>query len=161
MIGSVEAKKLIKSTLKDDRRYAHSLDVAAKMGFLARYWKEPEELWYLTGLLHDIDLPETIDCLEKHGLLAVDKLQGLLPEEGIRAIMAHDFRTEPEPDTLLAQSLVFADMLEIMEHTAGPESIRLCREKGDWENLLHSFPGKEFHIGTIRDYYEKHRALPV
>ncbi len=161
MIGSAEAKELIKSILNDDRRYAHSLEVASKMASLARYWKESEELWYLTGLLHDIDLPETIDCLEKHGLLAAEKLQGLLPEEGIRAIMAHDFRTEPVPDTILARSLVFADMLEIMEHTAGKESVQLCRERGAWESLLQTFPGKDFHIGTIRDYYEKHRAVPV
>ena len=161
MIEIGEAEKMIASVLQDERRYSHSRNVAGKMASLARFYGEPEELWLLTGLLHDIDLPETIDCLEKHGLYAREKLQGLLPEIGIRAVETHDYRVGMKPETALGEALVFADMLEIMEFIAGKETIDSCRREGNWGELLASRPGNRYHIGVIREYGEKHRGIPI
>lgn len=58
-------------------------DLAAKLG-------ENEELWALTGLLHDLDFPATENSPERHGLDAAARLASLLPDEALRAIEAHN-----------------------------------------------------------------------
>ncbi len=68
----------------------HALDSEAVMRALARHFGEDAELWGLSGLLHDVDYPQTEAEPERHGALARDLLSGHAPEELIIAVAAHN-----------------------------------------------------------------------
>lgn len=71
---------------------------------------EDEELWALTGLLHDLDYDFTKNEPERHSLVTIKVLEDLLPEEGINAIKAHNYQyTAQIPQTYLDKSLIAAD----------------------------------------------------
>ncbi|RLF98212.1 MAG: phosphohydrolase, partial [Thaumarchaeota archaeon] len=55
MITRDEALKLLEEKLGSGKLFKHSLAVEAIMRELARRLGEDEELWGLTGLLHDVD----------------------------------------------------------------------------------------------------------
>ena len=109
MIERAEALALLEKEVKEAKRIEHAQAVAGLMVILADLFHANREQWYLTGLLHDIDLSETIDNLQLHGIVAQEKLKGLLPRESINAIMAHDPHTGIPATTKLAKALVFAD----------------------------------------------------
>lgn len=67
----------------------HVLSVEAVMKALARRLDEDEELWGLTGLLHDLDVDETVDDFPRHGYITGDLLKDELPPESLHAIVAH------------------------------------------------------------------------
>lgn len=152
MITREEAMLLLRKTLRDERRVLHSITVAEWMQSLAVPFGADRETWYLTGLLHDIDLPETIDNLSMHGILAKDKLEGLLPPDSIGAIMAHDPRTGLPARTEMAQALVFADVLENLRANIGMPEIEGCMRSHCWDGLRKRLPGKEYHIGVIESF---------
>lgn len=68
----------------------HALASEAIMRALARHFGEDEDLWGLTGLLHDLDYPATAENAARHGLHSADMLAGQLPEEALTAIRAHN-----------------------------------------------------------------------
>ena len=68
----------------------HALASEAVMGALARKLGEDENLWRLTGLLHDLDFPQTENTPELHGLEGARILADQLPEEALQAIKAHN-----------------------------------------------------------------------
>lgn len=68
----------------------HALAAEAVMAALAVKLGADAELWGRTGLLHDLDYPETEAMPEKHGLVAAAKLAAKLPEEALQAIRAHN-----------------------------------------------------------------------
>ncbi len=90
MILRAEALKLLAEEGTPESLLQHALASEAVMRALARHWDEDEELWGLTGLLHDLDFPRTARTPERHGLEAAERLQGLLPEEALTAIRAHN-----------------------------------------------------------------------
>jgi putative nucleotidyltransferase with HDIG domain len=155
MISRERAKLFLEKELHDSRRIGHSLAVAGMMESLARQFKADPEEWYLTGLLHDIDLPETMDRLAMHGIVAGEKLKGLLPERLIRAIMAHDYRTGIQAKTELARALVFADNLENLGASIGRERIEACRREKAWDELREEFPGKKRHVDALEEYFRE------
>lgn len=67
----------------------HALAVEACMRYYARLWGEDEELWGVTGLLHDLDY-ERHPSLEEHPFVGMEILrQHGYPEEVVRAVGAH------------------------------------------------------------------------
>jgi len=68
----------------------HSLASESVMRGLAERFGEDQALWAMAGLLHDIDYPATESCPERHGLDGAKLLEGLLPEEALHAIRAHN-----------------------------------------------------------------------
>ena len=68
----------------------HALASEAIMRALATHFGENEDLWGLTGLLHDLDYPTTAENAARHGLDTADMLAGHLPEEALAAIRAHN-----------------------------------------------------------------------
>jgi putative nucleotidyltransferase with HDIG domain len=88
----------------------HTLAVEAIIRGLARHLSEDEDLWGLVGLLHDIDYSLTEDEPERHTLVAEDMLTGLVPEEVVRAIKAHNHEhTGVEPESRMEKALIAAD----------------------------------------------------
>ena len=86
-----EALVLLKKHLKKENLIKHSLAVEACMKELARYFKEDEEQWGITGLLHDLDYDYTSNTPELHGLKTTEILEPFkLDKKILHAIKAHN-----------------------------------------------------------------------
>ena len=97
-------------TLSDSLR-KHALSVEAVMRHLARQQGEDEDLWGLTGLLHDFDY-ERHPTAEEHprvGCAILDQ-QGY-PQEVIQAILGHAEYTGTPRESNLAKHLFACDEL--------------------------------------------------
>jgi len=81
----------MESHLADDGLRKHCLASAAVLGALARRLGQDEEMWAVTGLLHDLDYDQTKADMPRHGLVTAELLkdQGL-PAEVVQAIKAHN-----------------------------------------------------------------------
>lgn len=90
MLEREEALRLIKAQNPEAHMMQHALASEAVMRALANHFGEDEVLWGLAGLLHDVDFPHTKDEPQRHGAMAMELLDGLLPEEALRAIKAHN-----------------------------------------------------------------------
>ena len=77
----------------------HALASEAIMRALAQHFGENVEVWGLTGLLHDLDYPQTKDTPEKHGLLTAEALSGKLPNDAVQAIARHNEMNGNLPET--------------------------------------------------------------
>jgi len=110
MLSREEALMLLKQNVKRRNIFYHMLAVEAIMRSLANYFKEDEELWGLTGLLHDIDFEKTENNPQLHGLEAEEILGDLVPGEIIEAIKAHNFTyTNFQPKTRMEKALIASD----------------------------------------------------
>lgn len=110
MINRDEAFILLKKYLRDEDNIRHSLAVEAILRSLAKVLNRNEELWGLTGLLHNLDYEYTGTEPEKRGSLSAQLLDDLLPERAVNAIRANNYRyTEYIPTTSLDKSLIAAD----------------------------------------------------
>ncbi|HEU5374212.1 MAG TPA: HD domain-containing protein [Ktedonobacteraceae bacterium] len=105
------AYQFMSSHVKNENLQKHMLSVEVAMRFYARKYGEDEELWAITGLLHDCDYEEYPD-LREHTQVAA----GWLRAEGyderiIYAILAHNelnLATQPR-NNLLARALYACD----------------------------------------------------
>jgi putative nucleotidyltransferase with HDIG domain len=111
MPGREDAYQLMIEHVKNENLRKHMLSVEAAMRFYARKYGEDEELWAMTGLLHDCDYEKFPDLNEHTRVLA-----GWLREDGyderiIYAILAHnDLNQETHPrNNLLSKALYACD----------------------------------------------------
>ena len=112
MINREEAFILIRKYLKDADNIKYSIAIEAVLREIAKRLDRDEELWGLTGLLHNIDYEYTAAELENRGILSAQLLEGLLPESGVNAIKANNYtHTEQIPTTALDKSLIAVDAL--------------------------------------------------
>ena len=105
-----EALKLIEGSSK----HAHSRLASSIMRALAEFFHEDPDDWGLVGLLHDLDYDEIRGEMSRHGIVVAEMLEGRLSERAVHAIMAHDHRTGVRPESLLDESLIFADSLAVL-----------------------------------------------
>lgn len=119
MIDRESALKLLKDHGPEAHMLAHALFSEAVMRALAAHFGEDEEIWALTGLLHDLDYPRTRDKPERHGQEGAAALRGLLPEEALQAIAAHNSEyTGLEPRSRLDYALRAAETVTGLVHSA-------------------------------------------
>lgn len=105
MITRSEALELLQ-TACPGHLMQHALASEAVLRALAVHIGEDEELWGLTGLLHDLDYPQTQDDAGRHGLLGAEMLAGKLPEKALHAIQAHNSEcTGVEPQSSFDMAL--------------------------------------------------------
>lgn len=90
MITRNEALGLLADSGTSDSLMRHALATEAVMRALAERLGEDGELWSRTGLLHDLDYPQTETEPGKHGLISANQLAGRLPEEALQAIRSHN-----------------------------------------------------------------------
>ena len=90
MIQRQEALDLLAENKTPASLLQHALASEAIMRALAVRFGENEDLWGLTGLLHDLDYPTTAENPARHGLDTADMLAGQLPDEALAAIRAHN-----------------------------------------------------------------------
>lgn len=103
-----EALKLLKEHVKDDYQILHAHMVAAGLEQYAKKFVEDQELWYITGLLHDLDYFEHPAAHPETGLQWY-KDWGY-PEEFIHAVAAHGIKLPRiKPESKLAKALIAVD----------------------------------------------------
>jgi uncharacterized protein len=106
MISRDRAIELLGVHVREEGLITHSLQTEAVCAALARRLGNDPQIWGLTGLLHDLDYESTKDDAPRHGLLAADMLSGLLPEDSLKAIRAHNGeRNGVEPSGVLDHAL--------------------------------------------------------
>ncbi|MCA9386026.1 HD domain-containing protein [Candidatus Dojkabacteria bacterium] len=112
-----EAQALLEEHVKDDYQLHHSKMVALAMESYATEFNEDPNLWYITGLLHDLDYYEFPN--EHPGKSLEWFKEWGYPEELIHAVEAHAFNYngfETEPQNKLAAALIACDELSGLLH---------------------------------------------
>ncbi len=109
MVDREEALRLLREYTKNENLIKHGLAVEAAMRAYARRFGEDEELWAITGLLHDFDYER---FPEEHPLRGAAILEERgYPEEVVYAIKAHADHTGLERKSLLDKALFAVDEL--------------------------------------------------
>ncbi len=106
-----DAYRLMKSHVKNENLQKHMLAVEVAMRFYAHKYGEEEELWAMTGLLHDCDYEEYPDLREHTHVSAGWLREGGYDERIIYAILAHnDLNVATHPrNNLLSRALYACD----------------------------------------------------
>jgi len=151
MITREEALSFVKKYLRRDNLVKHSLAVEAIMRAVARRLGRDENLWGLTGLLHDLDYEYTQDDPTEHGIVTSQMLEGLLPNEALDAIKSHNYQyTSKTPVRSLDKALIAADAVSglIISTALVMPNKKLAEVSVD--TLLKKFDDKTFAKGCDR-----------
>ena len=152
MLTRKDALSLVRSSIENNRILCHMLAVEAIMRGLARNLNEDEELWGLTGLLHDIDYEKTKEKPEKHAVIAEELLKGRVSEDVTRAIKAHNSQyTKVYPETKMEKALVACDSLSGLLIACALVMPSKKLEEVKVETVVKKFKDKDFARGTDRD----------
>jgi putative nucleotidyltransferase with HDIG domain len=152
MLTRDEALDLVKKNVSRRNVVYHMLAVEAIMRGVARLFSENEDEWSLTGLLHDIDYEETEANPERHGLLAEEKLKGLVPDTLIKAIKTHNSRhTGILPESRMEKALTASDAISglLVACALVMPSKRLADVKV--ESVAKKYKDKDFARGAERE----------
>lgn len=106
-----DAWKLLNEHTKNPRLIKHALAVEAAMRAYALKYGEDEDLWGVTGLVHDFDYEEH-PTADEHPMAGIGILKGLgWPEEIILAIKGHATYLDVPRESLMAKALFAVDEL--------------------------------------------------
>jgi len=112
MLTREDALNLIKTNVSQKKIVFHMIAVEAVMRRLAKYFGEDDNLWGLTGLLHDIDYEKIEGVWENHGILATKILKNMVSKKIVKAIMAHNFSlTRVTPESIMEKALIACDAI--------------------------------------------------
>ena len=150
MIDRKTALALMEAKITNKNLRKHILSVEAGMIRLAGHFDEDQNLWGLTGLLHDLDYDVTVKQPEKHTFITEDWLKEFsLPPEMIYAIHCHPghavcrtrldwamYATDPATGFLVACALMHPSKKLI---------------NIDAEFMLRRFKEKRFAAGATRE----------
>ena len=146
----VEALELIRKYVKNKNLIKHMIATEAVMKALANRLGYDEEIWGLTGLLHDIDYDLTKDEPEKHGLVSIELLEEYnLPSEMLNAIKAHSGKKELE--TPIEKALYAADPVTGLIVAAALIRPEKKLEVIDTKFVMNRFKEKSFARGANRE----------
>jgi putative nucleotidyltransferase with HDIG domain len=112
MITKEEALKLLHSNMQSVNLRKHCYSVAAVMRALAKHFGENEDLWEITGLVHDIDYEKDPKTHPMEGLKILKK--EAYSKEIIDAVAAHAWGYHeglPKPKNKMEWSLYCCDEL--------------------------------------------------
>lgn len=85
-----EAMALVEERVKNKNLKKHMLAAEAVLRAMARRLGEDEDLWGITGLVHDIDHEETAQDFARHGVVSAEALAARgCPDEMVHAVKAH------------------------------------------------------------------------
>jgi len=91
MLDREKALELLRRHIKSPQIIKHCLASEAIMRALAKRLGQDEDLWGITGLLHDLDYEEVQGDPKRHALVAAEILRKEgYPEEMIQAVLAHN-----------------------------------------------------------------------
>lgn len=128
----------------------HMLNVEAAMRAYARHWGEDEELYAVTGLLHDFDYEQHP---EEHPAWGVNYLREHTdtPPEVLEAIMGHATYSGVPRTTKLAQSLFAVDELTGLVQAAALIRPDKDVRQVELSSLKKRFKNRAFAAGVNRD----------
>ncbi len=130
MISRPEAITLLKKYIHSSHNLKRSFANEAILKKLAIRLNKNEDLWGLTGLLHNIDYEYTEENPEERGNLSEKILSDLLPESGVNAIKGNNYLyTDYMPLTSLDKGLIASS--EITELIF--EAVKYCYNKNEKE----------------------------
>jgi putative nucleotidyltransferase with HDIG domain len=111
-VSREDAWQLVTEWVESDSLRKHLLGVEAAMRVYARKWDEDEELYAVTGLVHDLDYERYPDLETGHPRYALKELEARgYPQEVIDAVAGHaDFMGVPR-ETRMAKTLYAVDEL--------------------------------------------------
>ena len=106
-----EAYQILTKYLTNKNLINHCLACEATMRALAPRFDGDENVWGITGLLHDADYEMAKDTPEKHGLLLFEK-EPNIPEPIAHAIKSHNYGyTKVMPESKLDWAITCCDQL--------------------------------------------------
>ena len=145
-----EAYALMTQHTSSESLRRHMLNVEAAMRWYARHWDEDEELYAVTGLLHDFDYEEHP---EEHPTWGVAYLRAHTdtPPEVLDAILGHATSTGTPRETRLAKTLFAVDELTGLVQAAA--LIRPDRDvrRLELSSLKKRFKNRAFAAGVNRE----------
>jgi putative nucleotidyltransferase with HDIG domain len=107
-----EAWELFCEWTQSDSLRKHALGVEAAMRAYAREFGEDEELWAVTGIVHDLDYERYPDLDTGHPRIALEELRRLgYPDEVVEAVAGHAEFLEVPRETRMAKALFAVDEL--------------------------------------------------
>ena len=152
MITRDEALSLIEKYIQNKNLKKHVLAVEAIMRALAKRLGEPEEIWSLTGLLHDLDYELTVNDFANHGRKTVELLNGKISQEMKEAILAHNFEyTGVSPQSKLSKALIAADAASGLVIATALVMPNKKLSEVTVKSLKKKFKDKSFARGSKRD----------
>jgi len=160
MMNREGALLMLKNKVKTLNLVKHCLACEAAMRELAESFKEDEEKWGMTGLLHDIDYEETKDKPEEHSLIGAKYLEEQnIDKEITEAVKTHNERHGLAPASKLAKALFCVDPLTglIVAATLVLPSKKIKEVTVD--NVLNRFKEKGFARGAKREIIEQCEPL--
>jgi lysyl-tRNA synthetase class 2 len=132
-----EAEKVLKENVKNDYQQLHSKMVATALEAYADKYGGDKDLWWVTGLLHDLDYDKHPD---KHPIQSLEWFkEWKYPDQLTHAVAAHAWtKTNVMPATKLAAALIATDELAGFLH-----AYSLMRPNG-WDGMKAKSVKKKF-----------------
>ena len=162
-ISRAQALELMRENLPQGTMQKHSLATEAVMRSLARRLGRDEDLWGITGLLHDLDYNETREDMHRHGLVTEQILtaQGVTPEI-IRAIKAHNadnlgFKRSAEFEHALTCAECITGLVMATTLVYPDKKIASVKPK----SIIKRMKQKEFARSVNRDYIRECELINV
>ncbi|CAN5813910.1 HDIG domain-containing protein [soil metagenome] len=144
------ALALVHHFVDSDSLRRHMYAVEAAMRAYARKLGEDEELYGITGLVHDMDYEKRP---EEHPLPGAEELRERgYPEELVHAVLAHNHeRTGVEPETRMDRALLACD--EVTGLIMAAALVRPSRSVMDLEakSVMKKFKDRAFAAGVNRE----------
>ncbi len=107
-----DAWALLCEWTESDSLRKHALAVEASMRNYARIWDEDEDLYGITGLIHDLDYERYPDRDTGHPRMGMAEMERLgYPQELIDAVAGHAEYLEVPRETRMAKTLFAVDEL--------------------------------------------------
>jgi len=150
-----DALKIVTEYVKNENLVRHMLAVEAAMRFYATKSGEDQELWGITGLLHDFDW-EIHPTLEQHpsGGEPILRQRGV-PDEIVHAILSHADHTAIPRQTRMEKALYACD--EITGLITAVALVRPSRSLYDLEasSVKKKWKDRAFAAGANREEITK------
>lgn len=160
MVSREWAQALIAQHVSGETLLRHMLATEAIMAAAARELGEDEELWAVTGLLHDLDFEKTKAEPLKHGIVAQEMLLGA-PDEVRKAVMNHNYMNpDAKRTTRMEHALVAADSITgLIVACAMVKGKKLGNVTAD--TVKSAFRKKGFAAGSRRDMITECEAAGI
>lgn len=149
-----QALQIVNKYIKNTGLVNHMLSVEAAMRFYAEKEHTDQDLWGITGLLHDFDW-EIHPTPEQHPIEGTPLLREMnVPEEIIRAVLSHGSLPEYPRQTRMEKALNACD--EITGLITAVALVRPSRSLYDLEasSVKKKWKDRAFAAGTNREEME-------
>jgi len=149
------ALDIVREYVKNENLIRHMLAVEAAMRFYADKFGEDQEIWGITGILHDFDW-EIHPTLDEHPQAGATILRERgVPEEIVRAVLSHADHTGIPRQTRMEKALYACD--EITGLITAVALVRPSRSLSDLEasSVKKKWKDRAFAAGANRDEIAK------